>query len=86
MPTMTATDRFNLTEAVEYVERRLGIRISTRAFRSWVDKGYLPAFKNPGPRGHYYWSQALLDQIVRTMQAQPVRWRKGAKRKTAAAS
>ena len=76
--------RYNITEAAEYVSKRVGAPISARGFRSWVDKKVIPYLRSPGARGHYFWNDPLLDRIsamIQVMETLPAPSKNNAKKK-----
>jgi hypothetical protein len=59
--------------------------MSLRTFRSYVQQGIIEALRAPGPRGRYFWTKAMLDEIAgqyleiarRPRQVGPARRRQG---------
>lgn len=58
--------RYDMRDAVQYINEKLKVGITERTFRHWLDREAIPFYRVPG--GRYFWSQDLLDRIIESMQ------------------
>lgn len=61
--------KYNLSEAAACLAQKVGIEIDVRLFRSWIENGSIMFKRNPGERGHYFWTEDMLDSIAEQMKA-----------------